>query len=181
MNNTPEICLIAAMAKNAVIGNNGKIPWHAPEDLNYFKKITTGQTVVMGRKTWLSLPEAVRPLPNRTNLVLSRYKGVLLNGATIVSSMEEAIAQTTTPKLFIIGGAQVYESVGHLATELHITTIDKNVVGDSVFPVQVLAHCDPVGFHKLRGLAITVTTFRRHNLIDQYMRKHPPGTPVNSL
>lgn len=95
--------LIWAQSRTAVIGRDGTIPWHLPEDLAHFKALTTGRTVVMGRRTWESLPEAVRPLPKRRNIVVTRNPGYTAAGAQVVSDLESVIAE---PDSWVIGEAR---------------------------------------------------------------------------
>ncbi len=122
MNKKMDIAMIAAVGPNLELGVNGDLVWHISADLKNFKKITSGHPVIMGRKTWESLPK--RPLPGRKNIVLSRTINSA-EGATVVSSIEEAIRACSgeaTP--FIIGGAEIYSKFLPLATELFITNVD---------------------------------------------------------
>jgi len=121
--------IIVAMAQNRVIGKDNKMPWHIPEDLAHFKRITTGHTVIMGRKTYLSIGKA---LPKRKNIVLSRDASFQVKDATVYHSLAEAIADE--PDAFIIGGAAIYEQALPLANELYITHIEAEIDGDSRFP-----------------------------------------------
>src|ERR1700739_3896812 len=100
-----RVGLVWAQSTSGVIGRNGEIPWRVPEDLARFKQVTVGHTVVMGRRTWDSLPAAVRPLPRRRNVVLSRRADFAADGAEVVGSLEEAL---TEPETWVIGGAQIY-------------------------------------------------------------------------
>ncbi len=129
-----EIHLIWAQDLNGGIGKDGSLPWHISEDLKNFKKLTLNSTVIMGRKTWDSLP--VRPLPKRENIVLS---GTPLTEVTSFQSIEECIEYlhaSHTDKAFIIGGAQVYRNFIHRADELHITIVEEVTEGiDTFFPV----------------------------------------------
>jgi dihydrofolate reductase len=131
----PKIYLIAALDINNAIGVNGKLPWHLPKDLEHFKSLTKNHVVIMGRKTWDSLP--LRPLPNRLNLVLSRNKDTAYTGATRVQSPDEAIEYTSSlgmPELWVIGGSMVYEAFLHCADALIITHVHTQVNGDTFFP-----------------------------------------------
>ena len=114
----PPLTLIAAIARNGVIGKGNALPWHLPEDLRRFKALTTGQAVIMGRKTWDSLPAKFRPLPNRLNIVVTRNRDYRAEGATVVGSLDAAIhaSQTLTP--FVIGGAELYAHALPLAQRL---------------------------------------------------------------
>jgi dihydrofolate reductase len=129
------ITLIAGIAQNNCIGNNGALPWHIPEDLKHFKELTTNKTVVMGRKTWESLPEKFRPLPNRKNVVITRQTDYAApEGVLTFSSTTDAFAQLATEDIFIIGGAELYKQTIDQADALEITHIDQTVEGDAFFP-----------------------------------------------
>jgi dihydrofolate reductase len=124
---------IAAMSLNRVIGAANKIPWHLPEDFKWFKKMTTGQVLVMGRKTFESIG---KPLPNRATIVLSRAKRPLA-GVQVVSDLSELqalFAPTETRDIFICGGAQIYEQMLPLCSDLYLTVVKKTVEGDAFFP-----------------------------------------------
>lgn len=120
---------IAAMSLNRVIGAGGRIPWHLPEDFRWFKKVTTGHTVLMGRKTFDSLG---RPLPNRTNVVLSR--GTALPGVTTLNSLTELSPDAYPGEVFVIGGAELYGQTKHLWTDLYLSVVSREVTGDTFFP-----------------------------------------------
>lgn len=131
-----EWVLIAAVAKNGVIGVNNQLPWHLPEDLKHFRELTRGATVVMGRKTWESLPDAFRPLPGRRNIVVSRQAGLLLSGAEVMDSLEAvraALAGQSGP-VFVIGGADIYRQAIGWADRLELTEVDMSPSGDAFFP-----------------------------------------------
>jgi dihydrofolate reductase len=128
------LTLIAALARNGVIGIDNKLPWHLPEDLQHFKALTTGQAVIMGRKTWESLPPKFRPLPGRHNIVVTRDPNYLASGATVVHSLEQAAAAAGTATAFVIGGAELYRQALPLATRLELTEIDADFAGDAHFP-----------------------------------------------
>ena len=129
----PPLALIVAVARNGVIGKNGQLPWHVSEDLKHFKKTTNGHAIIMGRNTHDSIG---RPLPKRRNIVVTRQGGAVFRGCETAHSLEEAIAlaRTTDPCPFVIGGASLYQEALPLATELHLTTIDRDVEGDAHFP-----------------------------------------------
>lgn len=127
-----EITFLVAVSNNYVIGKDGSIPWHHPEDIRRFKEITTGHTVVMGRKTWDSLP--IKPLPNRRNVVLSR-SDFQDDRVEVYSTLQEAVF--TTPldhKVFVIGGAQIFEQYMKFADYLDVTIVHKNYDGDVYLP-----------------------------------------------
>ncbi len=113
--------LIWAQSTSGVIGRDNGIPWRVPEDQARFKDLTMGHTVVMGRLTWESLPAKVRPLPGRRNVVVSRQSGYVADGATVVSGLDEALADGET---WVIGGAQIYALALPLATRCEVTEVD---------------------------------------------------------
>ena len=123
------------MTKNRVIGKDNSLPWHIPEDLKNFKRLTEGNTVVMGRKTWQSIPEKFRPLPNRNNIVISRNISAI-KGAEVCSSLEKALekAQSYGQEIFIIGGSSIYEQFLPLADKMYISYLKKEYSGDTYFP-----------------------------------------------
>lgn len=128
------ITLIAAVARNGVIGSNNALPWHLPEDLKHFKQLTTGNVVIMGRKTWESLPERFRPLPDRLNVVVTRNADYAAAGATVVHALEDALKVGAGKTAFIIGGAELYVHALPLALRLELTEIDADIEGDAYFP-----------------------------------------------
>ena len=121
---------IAAMSLNRVIGNGNQIPWHLPEDFKWFKATTTGHVIVMGRKTFESIG---RPLPNRETIVLSR-SAFSFSGVKTISSLEELPSPTGDQRVFICGGAQIYEQALPLCAELFLTLVKREVEGDAFFP-----------------------------------------------
>lgn len=127
------ISMIVAVAKNLAIGKNNELLWHIPADLKRFKAITTGHTVIMGRNTFLSLPN--RPLPNRRNLVISDIIGESLPGCELVYSIEEALEKCNhDEECFIIGGASVYRQCLPYTRRLYLTQVHKEFDGDVFFP-----------------------------------------------
>lgn len=130
-----RVSLVAAVAHGGVIGRDGGIPWHLPEDMARFRELTTGHAVVMGRRTWDSLPERFRPLPGRRNVVVTRDPGWHADGAERAGSVEEALALlANAPRVLVIGGAEIYAAALPLADELLITEVELQVEGDTVFP-----------------------------------------------
>src|SRR5262249_19521242 len=121
---------IAAMSENRVIGNGNKIPWHLPEDFKWFKKMTTGQVIVMGRKTFESIG---KPLPNRETVVLSRA-GFEYPGVRRIGDLGELDLEKESREVFICGGAQVYELALARCSELFLTLVKRTVEGDAFFP-----------------------------------------------
>ena len=135
---TPRIHLIFARAANGVIGANNTIPWHLPEDMAHFKQQTLGAPVIMGRKTWDSLPPRFRPLPGRQNIVITRQADWAAEGAQRVGSVQEAIALCEALKLpdaWVIGGAQIYAEAEPLAQRAVVTEIARDYEGDAHAPV----------------------------------------------
>ncbi|MGL4408162.1 MAG: dihydrofolate reductase [Zoogloea sp.] len=132
---TPRLCLIAACARGGVIGINNRLPWHLPEDMKFFRETTRGKPVIMGRKTWESLPEAFRPLPGRLNIVVSRNAAYAAPGATVVNSLDAALAAASeASEAFLIGGAELYRQGMALADALLLTEINQDFEGDAFFP-----------------------------------------------
>jgi dihydrofolate reductase len=121
---------IAAMSLNRVIGAGGKIPWHLPEDFKWFRKMTTGHVIVMGRKTFESIG---KPLPDRTTIVLSRSQ-FQHPGVQTVRSLEELAALAHDRLVFICGGAEVYRQALPLCSDLYLTVVKRTVEGDAFFP-----------------------------------------------
>lgn len=129
------ISLIVAASENNCIGTNGQIPWHIGEDMKRFKALTTGNVVVMGRKTWESLPEKFRPLPDRVNVVLTRRPDYAVPiGVRMFDDLTDALAAHKNDEVFIIGGADVYRQALPLADQLHLTRVHEQVDGDAFFP-----------------------------------------------
>ena len=130
-----NINMIFARSANGVIGNNNAMPWHLPEDLAHFKKLTLGNPVVMGRKTWDSIPAKFRPLPGRTNIVVTRQSDWQPDGANTAGSLEAALALChAASDVWIIGGAQIYAQAEPLASRIEVTHIDKIYDGDAFAP-----------------------------------------------
>lgn len=129
-----DISLILAMADNGVIGNKGGIPWRLPEDMRHFKLLTLGKPNIMGRKTWESLPK--KPLPGRTNIIVTRDRNYRAEGATVVATVDEALgrAKAENPQeIMIIGGAEIYRASLPRATRIHLTEIRADIKGDTTF------------------------------------------------
>ena len=130
-----NINMIFARSANGVIGLNGAMPWHLPEDLAHFKKLTMGSPVIMGRKTWDSIPAKFRPLPGRTNVVVTRQPDWHAPGAQTAGSLEDALALCrASSEVWIIGGAQIYAQAEPLASRVEVTHIDKTYDGDAFAP-----------------------------------------------
>jgi dihydrofolate reductase len=134
-----EIVLVVAIADNGVIGEDGAIPWHISEDLKRFKALTLGHTVVMGRKTWDSLPR--KPLPGRNNVVVTRQADWQAQGAVTAASLGQATAGTSGT-VMVIGGKEIYERALPLATRIELTEVHKDFAGDVRFDL------DRSGWHE---------------------------------
>ncbi|NND77702.1 MAG: dihydrofolate reductase [Flavobacteriales bacterium] len=134
-----QVTIIAAVAENGAIGKDNDLLWHLPRDMRFFKETTSGHYVIMGRKNYYSIPEKYRPLPNRTNIVVSRRTDLTLDGVQIFSSMEKALdfAELEDQKeVFIIGGGQVYTYAleNKLVSRMLITHVSGNFEADVFFP-----------------------------------------------
>jgi dihydrofolate reductase len=125
-----EIVLVVAIADNGVIGNKGAIPWRIPEDMKRFKALTMGHTVVMGRKTWDSLPK--KPLPGRVNVVVTRQKDWQADGTVTAGSLGHATAGTSGT-VMVIGGGEIYERALALASRIELTEVHRAFAGDAKF------------------------------------------------
>ncbi|MBU2864236.1 dihydrofolate reductase [Reinekea forsetii] len=133
-----KISLIWAMSENNVIGRDNKLPWHLPNDLKYFKRLTTGKPVIMGRKTYESIG---RPLPNRTNIVITRDQGYQVDGVKVVNTLEAAIELAEAnclinaqDEVIVMGGAEIYKLALPSADRLYVTLVHAQVEGDAYFP-----------------------------------------------
>ena len=132
--NNPRISLIAALSENRVIGKENSLPWHIPEDLKHFKEVTSGHPVIMGRKTFESIG---RLLPKRLNIVISRDKSYVVEGATMANSLEEALeiaGNYDKKEIFVIGGGQIFEQAMQYADRLYLTLVHTELEGDAFFP-----------------------------------------------
>ena len=122
---------IAAMSLNRVIGHGNQIPWHLPEDFQWFKQMTTGHLIVMGRKTYESIG---RPLPNRTTVVLSRNPTLAIAGVRVIAHWDQIQPECAGQTIFICGGAQIYEQALPFCSDLYLTVVKRQVEGDAFFP-----------------------------------------------
>lgn len=163
--NRPQVVLIVAMARDRVIGDNGRLPWHLPADLKRFKALTMGHTIVMGRKTYDSIGRA---LPGRRNIVVSRNATLAVDGADRATSLRAALDLAgNAEQVFVIGGEQIYRLALPLADRIELTEIDTAVAGNAWFPEidrdqwdeqQRETHSDPSG---LRYDFVTLLRARR--------------------
>jgi dihydrofolate reductase len=163
-----SVVIVAAIARNGVIGRNGTLPWRLPEDLARFKALTMGYAVVMGRKTWESLPDRVRPLPGRRNVVVSRNPAWEAHGAERAGSLAEALRLLEgEERVYVIGGAELYAAALPLADELALTEIEAEVEGDTHFPVWNRASFQEVSREEgvaENGTRFAFVTYRRSRL-----------------
>lgn len=142
---TPELVLIAAVARNGTIGRGNDLVFRDAADQRHFRAATMGHAVIMGRRTWESLPERFRPLPGRRNVVLSRDAAFAAPGAEVQPSLAAALKRLHgTPRAFVIGGAAVYAQALPLARELLLTEVDADIDGDTFFPAWNRADFDVV-------------------------------------
>ncbi len=123
---------VAAMAKNRVIGDRGKIPWHLPEDLRWFKELTMGGTLLMGRVTYDSIG---KPLPGRATIVMSRQDGLVIPGVQIIRDLSGLSAVPVQGEIFVVGGSEVYRVALPYCPDLYLTEVQREVTGDRKFPV----------------------------------------------
>ncbi len=132
MSKKPQISLIWAMARNRVIGRNNKLPWHLPGDLQHFKQLTMGKPIVMGRRTWESLPGL---LPNRRHIVVTRQSNYQAERAETASDLQQAIELAgNVEEVMIVGGATLYKLALPFADQLYMTLVDADIEGDTSFP-----------------------------------------------
>ena len=130
-----KLSLVAAIARGGVIGRDGALPWRLPEDMAHFREITLGHPVVMGRRTWDSLPARFRPLPGRRNVVVTRNETWTAEGAERAGSLREALELLgNAPDVFVIGGGELFARALPAVDELLLTEIDLDVAGDTFFP-----------------------------------------------
>ena len=130
------ISIIVAVSENGVIGKDNQLIWHLPADLKYFKETTKGHPVVMGRKNYESIPEKYRPLPGRTNIIISRNKNYKAPGCILVNSIDAAICEAkklNDDELFIIGGGEIYKQSIDMADKLYLTRVHASFEGDTYF------------------------------------------------
>lgn len=131
------ISLIAALSENRVIGKNNDLPWHLPDDMKYFMETTKGHHTIMGRKNYDSIPEKFKPLPNRTNIVVTHQKDFKAPGCLVVNSLERGLEianQNGETETFVIGGSEIYKLAIPYANRLYLTEIHAVIEGDTFFP-----------------------------------------------
>jgi len=133
--NKPRIAFVVATARNGAIGRHGGLPWRLPSDLKRFKAITMGKPIIMGRKTWESLPK--KPLPGRENIVITRQSNYPAEGAHIAPTVEDALTLAESfgsEEIAVIGGGEIYRSLFDRADRLYLTEVDLETEGDTFFP-----------------------------------------------
>ena len=160
-----KICIIAAVAKNRVIGKDNQLLWHIPEDMRHFRELTRGKPVIMGRKTWESLPEKFRPLPGRQNIVVTRNRSYVAESALLAGSLDQALqVADTASEVFIIGGADIYRQAMPLADSMYLTEVDLAPDGDASFPEFSSIEWAETGRERQQapdGLAFAFVSYRR--------------------
>ncbi|MBO4232519.1 MAG: dihydrofolate reductase [Bacteroidales bacterium] len=136
----PEYAIISAMGRNSEIGMNGRLPWHLPADMQRFKELTIGHTVIMGRKTWNSL--SVKPLPQRRNIVMTTQPQLIGDTAETAKNVQEAVAMTQNAEneVFVIGGARVYSAFEKIARKMYLTRVHGSFAADTFFPITDFTH-----------------------------------------
>lgn len=164
-----KITLIAAYAQNRVIGINNDIPWYIPEDFAFFKTYTMYKPVIMGRRTWDSLPR--KPLPNRRNIILSQQQHLSIDTAEICFSLEQAImACANSPEIIIMGGASIYAAALPFATDLRLTEVKLTPDGDTFFPefdTQVWKEVERTSHFSQKGIAFDLVHWQKSKPIFQ--------------
>lgn len=161
---TPRINLIFARAANGVIGKDNSMPWHLPEDLAHFKRLTQGCPVIMGRKTWDSLPPRFRPLPGRRNIVITRQVDWQAEGAVRANSLPDALQLSgDVPEVWVIGGAEIYRQAEPLAVRAEVTEIAQDFEGDAYAPTLGSGWTETARQSHLSatGLAFSFVTFQK--------------------
>jgi dihydrofolate reductase len=164
-----DLVLIAAVARNGVVGRDGKLPWHLSADMAHFRDLTRGCPVIMGRRTWDSLSPRYRPLPGRANIVVSRRPGLTVEGAQVAPSLPAALrlAQLrldASRRVFVIGGAQLWREAMPQADLLELTELQSDVAGDTQFPFWDRGAFDEVKRvpqEPEEGLAFDFVTYRK--------------------
>lgn len=166
------VSIIVAVSENNVIGKDNSLIWHLPADMKFFKEKTTGHCIITGRKNYESIPEKFRPLPNRTNIVITRQKNYIAPGAIVVGSLEEAFEKNLqigadADEVFIIGGAEIFKQSMHLVDKLYITRIHHNFDGDVFFP-----DIDPKYWREIKHIDFNADEKNKYNYsFIEYVKK----------
>jgi dihydrofolate reductase len=154
-----SLSLIVAVAENGVIGRDNALPWHIPEDLRYFKQVTSGKTVIMGRKTYQSIG---RPLPNRTNIVVTRDPAFQAEGVIIARNLDDALSKAGDGEAMVIGGSSLFQETLPRADHFYLTEIHRAYEGDVLFPAWDKSKWREVARQDVDGdPAISFVTFER--------------------
>jgi dihydrofolate reductase len=165
-----RISLVLAMASNGMIGADGGMPWRIPEDMKHFKAVTMGKPIVMGRKTWDSFPK--KPLPGRTNIVITSDANWRAEGAVAVHSFDEGVARAgDAAEIAVIGGAQIYKLALSHADLVHLTEVHREFAGDTHMPLFDKAHWRETtreDHATPEGLAYSFVTLERQNVQSRY-------------
>ena len=128
----PKVALVAAMSENRVIGRDNQLPWHLPADLKFFKQLTSGHVIIMGRKTFESMG---KPLPDRTNIIVTRDRNYEAPGALVVGSLDEALQlRTEHAEVFVLGGGELFRAAMPIADRIYLTLVHAHINGDVQFP-----------------------------------------------
>lgn len=158
-----KISMIAAMAKNRIIGKDNQMPWHLPADFAWFKRCTMGKPIIMGRKTFESIG---RPLPGRQNIVISRDPSIFFQGVSMATSIESALSMVkTVPEVMIIGGGSIYDAYLDKAERLYLTHIELDVDGDTQFP------CWGDGWKEISSEEYRADDNNQHNMTFQVIER----------
>jgi dihydrofolate reductase len=174
---TASIALIAAIARNGVIGRDNALVWREPQDQQHFRALTLGCPVVMGRRTWESLPARFRPLPDRRNIVVSRQPAFVAEGAEVTPDLAQALALVShSNRVFVIGGAQLYAQALPQADTLLLTEVDADLDGDVFFPAW-----DRTAFEEVSRRGETGAGGLRFDFVEYRRRAAPPPPPADQL
>ena len=160
-----QVNLIYARSANGVIGKNNTIPWHLPEDMAHFKKTTMGWPVIMGRKTWDSLPPRFRPLPGRSNVVVTRQTQWAAQGALVAASLTDALKFCeASEQVWVIGGAKIYQQAEPFAQRIEVTEIAQDFEGDAFAPKLSREWTEAAreAHVSLNGLKFSFITYTKH-------------------
>ena len=166
----PHIVLIAAVSDNGVIGRDGDMPWHLPDDLKRFKSITMGHPIVMGRRTWESIG---RPLPGRTNIIMTRNRAFAAGDASVAHSISEVVEYCNDGTIMVIGGGEIYRMFLSIADRVELTRVHTTLDGDTTFPELVESDwlCNESTSHKTDDRHAYAMTFESWSRTNRTMSK----------
>ena len=171
------LSLIWAQTPDGVIGVDGALPWHVPEDLARFRRFTRGHPVLMGRRTWESLPASMRPLPGRENIVLSGSTGFTAPGAIVASSLDDALAAVGDRTGWVVGGGSVYAAALPHADRVEVTIVDRGLRGDTYAPVLDARRWMPIAFEPIEGWYTSAAEGTRFRFVTYGHRPESAPTP----